>query len=110
MPELTPREAGRLWELRWVDFPPADVSAALEARREALPLAQQHTPIVGVWTVDVGANLGRIYTLFAYRDAAHRDTAQAALAATPGWPPRFDVTPTGRGTKLLEPSHFSPLR
>src|SRR3954452_5548428 len=33
IPELEPREAGRLWELRWYDFQPDQRGAALEGLR-----------------------------------------------------------------------------
>jgi hypothetical protein len=63
--------------------------------------------VVGVWTVDVGPSLGRIYTLTAYRDRAHIEQAQEAIAGEDMGPM---PAPVGRGVKLLEPSHFSTLQ
>src|SRR4051794_6144967 len=107
MPELAPRTAGRLWELRWHDYKPVETAGALEAYRDALPAFEKHAPVVGVWTVDVGPSLGRIYTLTAYRDRAHLDQVQDAIANEDLGPM---PAPVARGVKLLEPSHFSTLQ
>jgi hypothetical protein len=107
MPELAPRTAGRLWELRWQDYKPVETAGALEAYRDALPAFEKHAPVVGVWTVDVGPSLGRIYTLTAYRDHAHLEQAQDAIAGEDLGPM---PAPVARGLKLLEPSHFSTLQ
>lgn len=107
MPELAPRTVGRLWELRWHDYKPVETAGALEAYRDALPSFEKHAPVVGVWTVDVGPSLGRIYTLTAYRDRAHLEQAQEAIAGEDMGPM---PAPVARGVKLLEPSHFSTLQ
>ena len=107
MPELTPRTVGRLWELRWHDYRPVETAGALEAYRDALPAFEKHAPVVGVWTVDVGPSLGRIYTLTAYRDRGHLEQVQDAIAGEDLGPL---PAPSGRGVKLLEPSHFSTLQ
>jgi hypothetical protein len=106
MPELTPRQLGRLYVLGWHDYRPVEAPGALEALRDALPAFERQAPVVGAWTVDAGPSLGRIYTLTAFRDRAHLDTAQASWAGEP--PPPLPV-PLSRGVKLLEPSHFSTL-
>jgi hypothetical protein len=107
MPELAPRELGRLWVLGWHDYKPVEAPGALEALRDALPAFDKQAPVVGAWTVDAGPSLGRIYTLTAFRDRAHLDAAQAAWASEP--PPPMPA-PLSRGVKLLEPSQFSTLR
>jgi hypothetical protein len=107
MPELTPRELGSLYVLAWNDYRPVEAAGALEALRDAVPFYEKQAAVAGAWTVDAGPSLGRIYTLTAFRDRAHLESAQAAWAAE-GRPPM--PAPLSRGVKLLEPSHFSTLR
>jgi len=108
MRPLEPQKLGPLWELSWVDYPPASVREALTAYERALPERERLYPVVGCWTVDVGPSLGRIYTLAPFKDLEHRAEVQAAGAAT--WPPAAGVQPVGRGAKLLQPAAFSPLQ
>jgi transposase InsO family protein len=110
MPPLEPREAGRLWELRWYDFSPADVGAALDAVQAGLPQIEKRAPLVGCWTVDVGPSSGRIYALSPFRDEQHWQDALASDDSVAGWPSASRVPALSRGVKLLEPAHFSPLR
>jgi len=110
MRPLEPRDAGRLWELRWYDFPPADVGAALESVQAALPQIEKRSPLVGCWTVDVGPSSGRIYALSPFKDAQHWQEAQTSGHTDAGWSSMSGVKPLNRGLKLLEPAHFSPLR
>jgi hypothetical protein len=109
MPPLEPRQAGRLWELRWYDFPPADVGLALESVQGALPQIEKRAPLVGCWTVDVGPSSGRIYALSPFKDAQHWQEARQSGHTDGSWPLASRVQPLNRGLKLLEPSHFSTL-
>ena len=110
MRPLEPQALGRVWELSWVDYPPARVKEALAAYEAALPARESHYPVVGCWTVDVGESVGRIYTLAPYRDFEHRVEVIEALARDGIWPPSPAVAAVARGSKLLEPAHFSTLR
>jgi len=110
MPELAPQEAGRLWELRWFDFAPADAPDALDALKAHLPSLQEAAPVVMVWTIDVGPSHGRIYTLRAFKDWDHREAASAAGSLDEAWSGAGSVVPVTRGVKLLEPAHFSTLQ
>ncbi len=109
MPPLEPREAGRLWELRWYDFRPSERDDALEAFRVAMPAIEKHVPVVGCWTVDIGPVSGRIYTLTPFKDWQHREDVTAALQSE-GDLAMQGPEPVSRGAKLLEPAHFSTLR
>ncbi len=60
------------------------------------------------WTNNLFTPFGfAVNTLTAFKDRAHLESAQAAMAKEPMGPM---PTPAGRGVKLLEPSHFSTLR
>ena len=108
MQALEPRELGSVWELSWVDYRPRAVAESLAAYAGALPGRQEHYPVVGCWTVMTGPAGGRIYVLAPYKDFDHRNEVAAAVEGT--WPPTADLDPVARGSKLLEPAKFSPLR
>jgi hypothetical protein len=110
MPELKPQEAGRLWELRWYDFAPADSLDALDALKAHLPTLAEAAPPLMVWTVDVGPSSGRIYVLTPFRDFDHREAASAVVSIDEAWAGDGSVVPVTRGVKLLEPAHFSTLQ
>ena len=109
MRPLAAQTLGRLWELSWVDYTPGRIDQALAAYEKALPARENHYPVTGCWTVDVGASIGRIYLLEPFKDPAHRDQVREAVAKDLAWPPR-DVPGLSRGSKLLEPAGFSPLQ
>ncbi|MPZ50860.1 MAG: hypothetical protein GEU75_16440 [Dehalococcoidia bacterium] len=106
MRPLEPQKIGRLWELSWVEYPPNSVDQALSAYEKAMPDRDKQYPVIGCWTVDIGADLGRIYTLMPYRDWEHRNEVREAQS----WPPQSDVPALATGSKLLEPSWFSTLQ
>jgi len=108
MPALGPRELGPLWELSWVDYRPQAVSQSLAAYADAFPGREKQYPVAGCWTVMTGPASGRIYVLAPYKDLDHRNEVVAATEAS--WPPRAGLEPIARGSKLLEPAKFSPLR
>ena len=110
MKPLAPQPAGRDWELSWTDFAPGDVEAALASYEKAVPVHERYAPVTGCWTVDVGASTGRIYTLSPYRDLDHRIEVAEALAKDPDWVGDGLPRIISRGSKLLEPSRFSPLQ
>lgn len=110
MRPLEPQQLGPVWELSWFDFSPAFVGYALDQFREVLPQREELYPVIGCWTVDVGAVLGRIYVLAPFQGHEHRAEIKHELTASQRWPPKFHEAPTTTGCKLLEPSVFSPLR
>jgi hypothetical protein len=110
MPELEPRQLGRVWELSWFDFPVGGVRDGLQAIGEALPRRQELYPVVGCWSVEVGTVTNRIYLLAPFRDWAHRDEIQTRLREAPDWPPRFPAPASTSGSKILLPARFSPLK
>ena len=110
MRPLEPQELGRVWELSWVDYPPTRVTEALSAYEGGIKTREKHYPIVGCWTVDVGDSVGRIYVLSPYKDLDHRAEVLEASAKDESWPVRSAVPAVARGSKLLQPAAFSPLR
>jgi hypothetical protein len=110
MRPLEPQKLGRVWELSWVEYPPASVAEALAGYEKAIAARDTHYPVVGCWTVDIGASLGRIYTLMPYRDWDHRNEVKEQAAQAASWPPQTSVQAVASGSKLLEPSWFSTLQ
>jgi hypothetical protein len=109
MRPLEPQKLGRLWELSWQEFAPAQVDSALAAYEGAVAARDKEYPVVGCWTVDVGPAMGRIYTLMPYKDWDHRSQVLEGPAKAL-WPPRTEVKPLSTGSKLLEPAAFSTLQ
>jgi hypothetical protein len=107
MRPLEPQKVGRLWELSWADYAPGSVNEALAGYEKALPARDKQYPVIGVWTVDAGPSLGRIYTLTPFKDWEHRSELKQGSAP---WPPETDVQPISTGSKMLEPANFSTLQ
>ena len=108
MEPLKPEQIGRVWELAWYDYPPGKVPEALKAFEAALPDRQKLSRIVGIWSVEVGFAMDRIYCLAAYKDGDQRDEVAPKLKQGGKWPPRAGAI--GGGSKLLQPARYSPLR
>jgi hypothetical protein len=107
MKPLEPQEIAQVYELAWFDFAPAGVGPALEAIGAALPAREELHPITGVWSVEVGPTLDRVYVLTPYRDWDHRHEMQARQGA---WPPAFAPAAIAAGSKLLIPTAASGLK
>jgi hypothetical protein len=107
MRPLGPQELGQVYELSWFDFAPGGVAPAIDAIGASLPAREALFPITGVWTVEVGFALDRVYVLTPYRDWDHRHEMQAKQGA---WPPAFPVPATSAGSKLLLPTAASGLK
>jgi hypothetical protein len=104
-----PRQIGRVWELRWYDYPAGSVDRALDAFEQPSGEAEGF-PIVGCWTVETGLNLDRIYLLAAYRDWDHRDEVTSKLVSDAHWPPLSEPQALAGGARLLIPTATSPFR
>jgi hypothetical protein len=107
MKPLKPQEIGKVYELTWFDFAPGGVGPALSAIEAALPAREQLHPITGVFSVEVGPTLDRVYVLTPYRDWDHRHEVQAKQGA---WPPAFEPATLNAGSKLLLPAQASGLK
>jgi hypothetical protein len=107
MKPLEAQELGKVYELAWFDFAPGGVGPAIEALGAGLPAREVLHPITGVWSVEVGPTLDRVYVLTPYRDWDHRHELQANQGA---WPPAFPVAALSAGSKLLLPTQASGLK
>jgi hypothetical protein len=107
MGPLEAQELGQVYELSWFDFPSGGIIPALDAIGSALPAREELFPITGVWSVEVGFALDRVYILTPYRDWDHRHEVQAKQGA---WPPAFPVAAISAGSKLLLPTNASSLK
>jgi NIPSNAP len=109
MRPLEAQQLGNVWELRWVDYPPYAVEAAVDWYCRWMPHREEYSPVVGCWKVQAGPSRGRLYFLLPYRDWDHRDEIRARLRTDPAWPPKTGVPPTHGGSILMLPAPFSPL-
>ena len=109
MRPLAPQRLGRVWELSWLDFPVGGVGPALTALDRAMPHRESLYPIVGCWSVEVGAATNRIYLLAPFKDWSHRDEVMAMLRQDTEWPPQFPIAAIGSGSKIILPARFSTL-
>jgi hypothetical protein len=100
-----PCEIGRVWELRWYDYPAGTVEGAVESFSAA---TGEGFPTVGCWTVETGLKCDRVYVLGAYRDWDHRDEVTSKVASA-GWAPQNAPEATAGGAILLLPTAFSPF-
>jgi hypothetical protein len=107
MRPLEAQEAGKVYELSWFDFPAGGVGPALDALGAALPAREALHPITGVWAVEVGFALDRVYVLTPYRDWDHRHEVQGRQG---DWPPAFPIPAFSAGSKLLIPTQASALK
>jgi hypothetical protein len=110
MRELGPQEIGKVYELSWLDFPAGGADNAISALEAAVPARERHYPLVGVWSVEVGFALDRVYILTPFKDWAHRHQLNDALRAEGAWPPALPVKATAGGSKLLLPAGISQLK
>jgi hypothetical protein len=110
MQPLQAEQIGRVWELTWYDFPPGSVPAALTAFEQAMPYRQEKSRIVGLWSVEVGFALDRIYYLAAFKDWDQREEVVAGLKSDGIWPQQPAATAVAGGSKLIQPARYSPLR
>ena len=107
MKPLEAQEVGKVYELAWYDFAPGGVAPAIEALGASLPAREALHPITGVWSVEVGFALDRVYVLTPYRDWDQRHELQANQGA---WPPAFPSAALSAGSKLLLPTQASGLK
>src|SRR5690242_113671 len=94
MRELAPQEVGKVWELSWLDFSTGGADKAISALEAAVPARERHYPIVGVWSVEVGFVVERVYILTPFKDWDHRDQVQDVLRKEGAWPPALPVKAT----------------
>jgi hypothetical protein len=106
-----PRQVGRVWELRWFDYPAGTVSEALAGYDTLVENVDRGFPLAGCWSVEVGPVADRIYLLAGYRDWDHRDAVTSRLASDAQWPPPTDgLEAINGGARILIPAAFSPFR
>jgi hypothetical protein len=103
MAPFGPVERGRVWELRWLEFPPGGAAGAVEAfARE-----DERMQVAGCWTVDTGPWLDRLYILSGFKDWDQAYELMSARREDPDWPPETPVAATSGGSSILLPAAFS---
>jgi NIPSNAP len=84
IPFASPGAGKHVYELRTYQLFVGRASEWLAAFKEVLPVRQTYSPLVGMWTTDIGP-LNQIVHLWAYDDLNHRTEARARAAEDPAW-------------------------
>jgi hypothetical protein len=108
-PPLSPSNDGPYFEMRSYTLRPGSIPQMAERWQQHLPQRRALSPLVGVFTSDVGG-LNQWVHIWAYKSldqrAAVRDTARARGI----WPPPGDNLTLRQETKVLLPAPFSPIK
>lgn len=98
-------------ELRTYRLHPGKLGAWMAAFQAGVPVREKYSPLVGVWSVEIGA-LNSVVHLWSYRDPNHRAEARKAALADPAWKEtvaKLEPLMQLMESKLLVPTAFSPL-
>jgi NIPSNAP len=110
-PPLEPRQVGPLFEIRAYTLAPGGIPGMIERWSTKIEERVKLSPLVGAWYSELGA-LNKWVHVWAYKDAAQRQTIRADAIARGIWPPGGG--PAGgmlkQENKLVMPALFSPIR
>jgi NIPSNAP len=110
-PPLEPRQVGPLFEIRSYTLAPGGVPGMIERWSTKIEERQKLSPLVGAWYTEFGA-LNKWVHIWAYKDAAQRQSIRSDAIARGIWPPGGG--PAGgmlkQENKLVMPASFSPIR
>jgi len=84
IPFASPSEGKHVYELRTYQLHVGKASEWLGHFKEVLPTRQKYSPLVGMWTTDIGP-LNQIVHLWAYNDLNDRTEARAKVGEDPAW-------------------------
>jgi len=102
-----------VYEMRVYTLQPGKVpefQALIE--REALPVINKYSKLVGWWSTEVGP-LNQVVHIWAYEDLNHRERARKAQGEDPqlqAFRPRAQSMVVSQYNMILTPANFSPLK
>jgi hypothetical protein len=108
-PALAPAEIGPYFEMRSYVIKPGGLPAMAERWKEYLPGRLKLSPLVGVFTSDVGA-LNQWIHIWAYKSLDQRMEIRNKAKAEGIWPPPGDSPVIRQETKIMMAAPFSPIK
>lgn len=108
-PDLVPADVGPYFEIRSYVVKPGSIPAMAERWKEYLPGRIALSPLVGVFTSDVGA-LNQWVHIWAYKSLDQRMEIRNKAKADGIWPPPGDSPVIRQETKVLMAAPFSPIK
>jgi hypothetical protein len=110
-PALEPRDVGPLFEIRAYTLAPGGIPGMIDRWSTKIEARTKLSPLVGAWYSEFGA-LNKWVHIWAYKDAAQRQSVRSDAIARGIWPPGGG--PAGgmlkQENKLVMPAAFSPIR
>lgn len=112
LPLEPPGEGPNLYELRRYTTHPGKAPEWLALIKDAAPSRRKLSPIVGVWSSEIGA-LNQVLHLWSYRDLNERAAIRDKARSDPAWRDFVGKVPPllmRMESTILSPAGFSPLR
>ncbi len=108
-PPLEPSNHGPVFEMRSYVLKPGGAPEMAKRWQEHLPNRLKLSPLIGVFTSDVGA-LNQWVHIWAYKSMDHRTEVRTKAQKEGIWPPPGDSPVTVQETKIMLPASFSPIK
>jgi NIPSNAP len=108
-PVLAPADVGPYFEMRSYVIKPGGAPAMAERWKEYLPGRVKLSPLVGVFTSDVGA-LNQWIHIWAYKSLDQRLEIRNKAKVDGIWPPPGDSPVIRQETKIMLAAPFSPIK
>jgi len=108
-PPLSPSNDGPYFEMRTYTLKAASIPEMAERWREHLPARRTLSPLVGVFTSDVGS-LNQWVHIWAYKSLDQRAEVRDTAKARGIWPPPSGNVALRQESKIMLPAPFSPIR
>lgn len=108
-PDLAPADIGPFFEMRSYVVKPGGIPQMAERWKQFLPGRIALSPLVGVFTSDVGA-LNQWVHIWAYKSLDQRMEIRNKAKVDGIWPPPGDSPVIHQETKVLMAAPFSPIK
>ena len=110
-PKLEPMDVGPIFEIRSYTLAPGAIPNMIERWSAKIDERVKLSPLVGAWYSEFGA-LNKWWHIWAYRDAAERQSIRADAVARGLWPPGGAASGIviKQENTVVMPSSFSPIR
>src|SRR5713101_8562184 len=108
-PAREPRQLGRLYEIRTYTLKPGGIPGQIDRWSTAIGERIKLSPLAGAWYSELGG-LNKWVHIWAYKDAAERDSIRRESFKSGAWPPATREFLLKQENMYVAPASFSPLR